>query len=73
MNWNDKTAKVLKAELVRAGISHKELSERLRLIGVNATKSGIDSKLSRGTFSAVFLLQCLCAIGCTELVIPKRP
>ena len=30
---------------------------------IEATKAGIDSKISRGTFSAAFLIQCLNAMG----------
>lgn len=50
--------------MVRRGITHEQLVNLLHDIGVQETKASIDSKMSRGTFSAVFLIQCLVAIGC---------
>lgn len=38
-------------------------------IGVEETKAGIDSKISRGSFRATFLLQCLTVIGCQKIEI----
>lgn len=65
--WEKEVKGLLKAEIARAGISHQELANRLTEVGVKATKASIDNKLSRGTFSAVFLVQCLRAIGCDRL------
>jgi len=69
--WNSKVKCLLKAELVRRDISNLKLSELLAQIGVNETKSSIDSKISRGTFSASFFLQCLTAIGCKKIEIQE--
>ena len=66
-NWNDCAKRLLKAELVKRGVTHDRLVNLLTEVGVAETKAGIDSKISRGTFSAVFLLQCLNAIGCHNL------
>ncbi len=63
-DWNDKVKRLLKSELVRRGITHEHLVVLLQDIGVDETKASIDSKISRGSFSAVFLIQCLIAIGC---------
>lgn len=62
--WNDKVKRLLKSEIVRRGISYEQLIDLLSDMGVKETKASIDSKMSRGTFSAVFLIQCLIAIGC---------
>lgn len=67
MNWNQKVKRLLKSELVRRGISHEQLVELLAKIGVQETKASIDSKISRGSFSAVFFIQCLNAIDCKSL------
>ncbi|MFN4145130.1 MAG: DUF6471 domain-containing protein [Runella sp.] len=72
-NWNDKTKRLLKSELVRRGISTEDLVDLLAGLGVEETKSSIDSKISRGTFSAVFLIQCLNAIGCKNFVPDVTP
>lgn len=69
MNWNLKAKRLLKAELVKRGISNADLVRLLGEIGVEETKASIDSKISRGTFSASFLIQCLLAIGCYKFVI----
>lgn len=67
--WEEEVKGLLKAELAKNRISHEDLTKRLAAIGVKTTKASIDSKLSRGTFSAVFLLQCLRAIGRDKLDI----
>jgi len=68
-DWNDKVKRLLKSELVRRGISNSDLAVLLENIGVVETKSSIDSKISRGTFSACFFLQCLSVIGCGKIEI----
>lgn len=68
-DWNDKAKRLLKSELVKRGVSNSDLALRLNGLGIQETKSGIDSKISRGTFSAVFFIQCLAAIGCEKVEI----
>jgi hypothetical protein len=62
--WNLKAKRLLKSELVKRGFSTEDLRLKLMAIGVIESKSSIDSKISRGTFSAAFLLQCIEAIDC---------
>ena len=69
VNWNDKAKRLLKSELVKRGISNTDLVRMLNEIGVEETKASIDSKISRGKFSACFLLQCLTVIGCHKIEI----
>lgn len=71
MNWNDKPKRILKSELIRRGISNADLALMLNKIGVHETKASIDSKISRGTFSACFFLQCLTVIGCNKIEIEE--
>ena len=71
-DWNSKVKRLLKSELVRRGISNSELVNLLEHIGVKETKSGIDSKISRGTFSAAFFIQCLTVIGCEKIEIEDQ-
>ena len=56
--WETKAANILKAELKRKGVTYAQLAE---LIGDKEVN--IRNKLSRGKFSAAFLLQSLAAIG----------
>jgi hypothetical protein len=58
---------ILKAELKRRNLSYADLAAKLAEIGVDDSERNITNKLSRGSFSAVFFVQCLDAIGCTTL------
>ena len=71
INWNDKVKRLLKSELVKRGFSNADLALLLRKIDVYETKASIDSKISRGTFSASFFLQCLSVIGCSKVEIEE--
>ncbi|WP_443024933.1 DUF6471 domain-containing protein [Sphingomonas sp. Leaf4] len=66
-NWEDRVKGVLKAELKRRAISYHDLASRLQTIGVEETEPNIRNKIARGKFTAVFLLQCLEAIGVRTL------
>lgn len=68
-NWDDKAKRLLKSELVKRGVSNTDLVLLLNEIGIEETKASVDSKISRGTFSATFLLQCLTVIGCQKIEI----
>lgn len=68
-NWDDKAKRLLKSEMVKRGFSNADLVGLLNEIGIEETKASIDSKISRGSFSATFLLQCLTVIGCRKLEI----
>lgn len=70
-NWNDKVKRLLKSELIKRGISNADLSILLNRAGACETKAGIDSKISRGTFSASFFMQCLSVIGCSKIEIEE--
>lgn len=71
VNWNDKVKRLLKSELIKRGISNADLSLLLKEIAVHETKASIDSKISRGSFSASFFLQCLSVIGCSKIEIEE--
>ncbi|MCO5131748.1 MAG: DUF6471 domain-containing protein [Xanthobacteraceae bacterium] len=60
-------ANLLKAELKRKGVTYAQLVERLAAIGVDEKEVNIRNKLSRGKFTAAFLLQCLSAVGANTL------
>ena len=65
--WEAKVKGLLKAELKRRNVSYNQLVEKLAAIGVSETEPNIRNKLARGKFTAVFLLQCLEAIGAAEI------
>jgi hypothetical protein len=64
---------ILKAELKRRGMTYADLVARLGEHGVVETEANLRNKLSRGSFTAAFFLQCLIAIGCEHLILqPPR-
>ena len=67
IDYNAKAANLLKSELKRHGITYATLVERLAEIGVSEKEVNVRNKLSRGSFAAAYLLQCLEALGIKEL------
>jgi 3-mercaptopyruvate sulfurtransferase SseA len=63
-DWQERVKGLLKAELKRRGVGYKELAEKLGKLGIQTNDRNIANQLARGGFSAVFLVQCLEAIGC---------
>ncbi|WP_099913616.1 DUF6471 domain-containing protein [Puniceibacterium antarcticum] len=65
--WEKQAANLLKAELKRKGVTYAQLVERLAGIGISEKEVNVANKLSRGKFSAAFMLQCLSAVGSSQL------
>jgi hypothetical protein len=63
-DWKALVKGLLKAELARRNLSYADLAEKLAAIGVKDSERNISNKISRGSFTAVFFVQCLDAIGC---------
>ena len=62
--WSERVKRYLKAELKRHDVSYGELARRLKEQGMEETEASVANKVSRGTFTAIFLLASLTAIGC---------
>ena len=58
---------ILKGELKRRGITYAQLAERLAKIGISENERNLNNKISRGGFSAAFLLQCMQVIDVKEI------
>lgn len=65
--WEAKVKGLLKAELKRRNVTYAQLVEKLAAVDVVDSEPNIRNKLARGKFTAVFLIQCLEAIGATSL------
>ena len=65
--WADQVKGLLKAELKRRNVTYEQLAQRLGEMGVPETPENIANKISRGKFTAVFMVQCLEAVGCKSL------
>jgi hypothetical protein len=69
--WADHAKRLLKAELKRRGLGYRELAEKLAAMGTPESERNLANKISRGGFTAAFLLQCLAAIGCQSVRIDE--
>lgn len=69
MIWENEARLLLKAEIARRGVTYDRLAKRLNAIGINETTRSIANKMSRGTFSFVFFLQCMKALGAQSVTI----
>lgn len=66
-DWEMRAANLLKAELKRKGVTYAQLVEKLAAIGIDEKEANVRNKLSRGKFTAAYLLQCLVAIETTDM------
>lgn len=66
-DWRAKVKGLLKAELKRRELSYADLAEKLGEIGISENERNISNKIVRGSFTAVFFVQCLEAIGCRTI------
>ena len=66
-DWSEHVKGLLKAELKRRNVGYRELAEKLGTLGIHETPTNLRTKISRGGFTAVFLVQCLVAVGCREV------
>jgi len=67
VEYETRAKNLLKGELKRRGITYAQLAEKLATVGVTENERNLNNKISRGGFTAAFLLQCLSAIGASEL------
>ena len=65
--WNQRATNLLKSEMARAGVNYEDLMRRLEEIGIEESYKGLANKINRGAFSFVFFMQCMRALGITEV------
>lgn len=68
--WEEMSKNILRAEMMRRGVSYAGLAERLADYGINDNELNLRNKVSRGRFTAVFLMQCLSALGVEWIHVP---
>lgn len=71
LEYETRAKNLLKGELKRRGISYAQLAEKLTAAGIPETERNLNNKISRGGFTAAFLLQCLEAIGARNLSLAE--
>ncbi|HRD95744.1 MAG TPA: DUF6471 domain-containing protein [Rubrivivax sp.] len=62
-DWTTESKRLLRSELVRRGYTYHQLAEALAGIGLPETERSVANKMSRGSFSFAFFLQCMAAMG----------
>ncbi len=62
-DWQAHVKGLLKAELARRDLTYGDLAEKLATVGIKDNERNISNKIGRGTFTAIFFVQCLEAIG----------
>ena len=68
-DWEVKARGLLRAEMAKQGLTYNQLVERLKAVGVTDDERNLRNKVSRGKFTAAFLLQCLAALGTHALYL----
>lgn len=71
VEYETRAKNLLKGELKRRGITYAGLADKLAAIGVVENERNLNNKISRGGFTAAFLLQCLNAIGAQSLQLQE--
>lgn len=66
-DWQAQVKGLLKAELKRRNLIYADLAEKLAAIGIKDNERNISNKIGRGTFTAIFFVQCMEAIGCKTI------
>ena len=66
-DWQAQVKGILKAELARRNLTYADLAEKLDSIGIKDNERNISNKIGRGTFTAIFFVQCMEAIGCKTI------
>jgi hypothetical protein len=66
-DWQAHVKGLLKAELARRNLTYGDLAEKLGEIGIKDNERNISNKIGRGTFTAIFFVQCMEAIGCKTI------
>lgn len=67
VEYEGRAKNLLKGALKTKGVTYAQLAEKLGEMGIHETERNLTNKISRGGFTAAFLIQCLSAIGVSSL------
>lgn len=59
----------VRSEMVKREVTYAQLSKLLELVGLHLDERNLRNKVTRGTFSGAFFVQCLAAMGCKTITI----
>ena len=66
-DWKAQAKRLMRAELKRRDLSYADLAVRMESIGLKVNDRTIANKIATGSFSAVFFIQVMEAIGVKNL------
>lgn len=66
-DWSAYAKGILRAEMLRKGMSYTDLVTALAQNGVKESEANLRNKVSRGSFTAAFLFECMNAMGVKTL------
>ncbi len=66
-----KAKELVRDAMKESGVSINELHGRLIAMGVEISAGGLANKISRGGFSAMFMLQCMDALEVDLATLPR--
>lgn len=70
-SWERLVKNMLRAEMMRRGVSYEQLVVRLADLGITENVLNLRNKVARGRFTAPFFAQCMVALGVELLQIPS--
>jgi Domain of unknown function (DUF6471) len=72
-DWHKEAKQLLRAEMVRRGLSIEQLAQQLGSMGYPESPKSLAVKVSRGRFQLAFFLQCMTAMDVDSITIePPR-
>ena len=67
VEYETKAKNLLRGQLRLKGITTAQLAEKLGSMGIQETERNLNNKISRGGFTAAFLIQCLLPMGSNDI------
>ena len=68
-DWEAAAKRLIRVEMAKHDVTYAQLVDKLAEIGVKEDERNLRNKVSRGKFTAAFMLSCLQAMGAEQLNI----
>ena len=68
-DWEAKARGIVRGEMARQNVTYAQLVEKLADIGVTEDERNLRNKISRGKFTAAFLLQVMSALDVPTITL----
>lgn len=69
--YEDRAKTLLRFAIKQSGLTYADLSTELLSLGFEITPAALENKISRGGFSAAFLMQCMDALKTNLVSLPR--